>query len=298
MASLSDSRCGYIALLGRPNVGKSSLLNKILGKKLSITSDKPQTTRHQILGITTKNGVQAIYVDTPGLHQKMKRAVNRLMNKAASSMINDVDVIVFMIDARYWLEEDQWIAKKLETISASLVIALNKVDLVKDKTTLLPRLEQLAKLFPQAEVIPISVSKNINIDKLETWAYQHLPKQPYFFPEDQLTDRDDTFQVAEVVREKIMRGSGQEVPYETAVTVESFKLENEMLHIEVIIWVERPGQKSILLGKKGERMKEIGQKARLDLEKRFGKKVYLNLWIKVKKGWSDSVKSLKELGMG
>mgnify|MGYP001595134828 CR=1 FL=1 len=292
------TQCGYVAILGRPNVGKSTLLNKLLGQKLSITSDKPQTTRHQILGIKTKNNVQAIYIDTPGLHQDTKKAVNRMMNRAASSVIHDVDVIIFMLDARYWTLEDEWIAKKLEGSTKTLLVALNKIDLLKDKETLLPLLDQLSKQFPHAEFIPLSVTKNQNVDELEAWVNQHLPIHPYIFSENQLTDRDDKFRIAEVVREKIMRGSGQEVPYETAVTVESVKMKDNVLHIEVIIWVERRGQKLILLGKKGERMKEIGKLARLDLEKIFVTKVFLRLWIKVKKGWSDDEKSLSQLGMG
>lgn len=293
-----QTKCGYVAIIGRPNVGKSSLLNKILGQKLSITSDKPQTTRHQILGISTKGSVQAIYVDTPGLHQKTKRAVNRLMNKAAASVIYDVDAIIFMIDARYWNEEDAWISSKIERTNSPLLIALNKSDLVKDKSKLLPLIEKIATQFPQAEIMPLSVTKNINIDALEQWVNEHLPANSHMFPAGQLTDRDDKFIISEVVREKIMRATGQEVPYETAVTVETLERKDDVLHMDVIIWVERQGQKIILIGKKGEKMKEIGQLARVDLEKRFGMKVFLRLWIKVKKGWSDSEKQLSRLGMG
>ncbi len=291
-------QCGYVAIIGRPNVGKSSLLNKILGQKLSITSDKPQTTRHQILGVSTKASAQVVYVDTPGLHQKTKRAVNRLMNKAAASVIHDVDAIIFMIDARYWHDEDEWISKKIEKVKSPVLIALNKADLVKDKTKLLPLMQKLALQFPQAEIMPLSVTKDVNIDMLEKWVHQYLPEQPYLFPADQITDRDEQFIISEVVREKIMRATGQEVPYETAVTVEELKRKDNILHIDVIIWVERQGQKIILIGKKGERMKEIGRLARLDLEKRFGIKVFLRLWIKVKKGWSDNEKQLSKLGMG
>lgn len=296
MDNQTEKRCGYVAILGRPNVGKSSLLNYLLGKKLSITSDKPQTTRHQILGVKTKQDVQAIYVDTPGIHQHEKKVMNRMMNRAASSVISDVDLIVFMLDARYWTEEDQWVAKKLSTISVPLIIALNKTDLVKDKTTMFPLLEKLSELFPKAELIPTSVFKKTNLDVLEQKIFASLPEQDHIFPPEQVTDRSDAFQISEIIREKIMRGSGQEVPYETAVTVERMFEEEGVLHIESIIWVEREGQKKILIGKSGERLKEIGQKARIDLEKRFGKKVYLNLWIKVKKGWSDSEKSLRTLG--
>ncbi len=298
MESQIKTKCGYVAIVGRPNVGKSSLLNKILGQKLSITSDKPQTTRHQIIGVSTKDTVQAVYVDTPGLHQKTKRAVNRLMNKAAASVIHDVDAIIFMIDSRYWHDEDQWIAGKIEHANSPILIALNKVDLVKDKTKLLPLLEKLGAQFPEAVIMPLSVTKNTNVQELEKWVHDHLSENPFFFPKDQITDRDDQFIISEVVREKIMRATGQEIPYETAVTIETLEKKNEILHIDVIIWVERQGQKIILIGKKGERMKEIGRLARIDLERRFNTKVFLRLWIKVKKGWSNSEKHLSILGMG
>ncbi len=291
-------QCGYVAIIGRPNVGKSSLLNKILGQKLSITSDKPQTTRHQILGVSTKASAQVVYVDTPGLHQKTKRAVNRLMNKAAASIIHDVDAVIFMIDARYWYDEDEWIASKIERTNVPLLIALNKVDLAKDKTRILPLIEKLSSKFPEAVIMPLSVTKDVNIDQLEKWVSGKLPEGDFLFPKDQLTDRNEQFIISEVVREKIMRATGQEVPYETAVTVEELKRKDNILHIDVIIWVERRGQKIILIGKKGERMKEIGRLARIDLEKRFDTKVFLRLWIKVKKGWSDSEKQLSKLGMG
>ena len=220
------------------------------------------------------------------------------MNKAAASIIHDVDAVIFMIDARYWYDEDEWIASKIERTNVPLLIALNKVDLAKDKTRILPLIEKLSSKFPEAVIMPLSVTKDVNIDQLEKWVSGKLPEGDFLFPKDQLTDRNEQFIISEVVREKIMRATGQEVPYETAVTVEELKRKDNILHIDVIIWVERRGQKIILIGKKGERMKEIGRLARIDLEKRFDTKVFLRLWIKVKKGWSDSEKQLSKLGMG
>jgi GTP-binding protein Era len=289
--------CGYIAIIGRPNVGKSTLLNKLLGKKISITSHKPQTTRHQIFGIKTQNNIQAIYVDTPGIHAKSKHAMGRFMNRAAITMIKEVNVIVFMIDAKVWTDEDDVVLQHLTEVKCPVILALNKVDLIKDKEKLLPIIEQLAKKMKFASVIPISVKKDINIKKLEDLIHSYLPENVYFFPEDQVTDKDDRFMIAEVVREKIMRITNQEVPYGTAVVVESLQTKNKILHIDVIIWVERKGQKIIIIGRKGEKLKAIGTQARLDLEKMFKQKVFISLWVKVKEGWVDDKRSLRELGM-
>lgn len=290
--------CGYVAIIGRPNVGKSTLLNNLLGQKLSITSHKPQTTRHQIFGIKTKNNIQAVYVDTPGIHKKTKHAMGRFMNKAAVTMINEVNVIVFMIDARCWTDEDELVLEKLLSVEAPVILALNKIDLIKEKEKLLPKIEQLSKRMSFASIVPISVKKNINIDRLENLIHSYLPENDYYFPESQLTDKDNNFLIAEIVREKIMRVTNQEVPYGSAVVVESLKKENNILHIEVIIWVERKGQKMIIIGKKGEKLKEIGRQARLDLEKKFACKVFLSLWIKVKEGWVDDERTLRTLGVG
>ncbi len=292
----NERHCGYVAILGRPNVGKSTLLNSILRKKISITSDKPQTTRHQILGIKTQNNVQVVYVDTPGIHKQAKTAINRLMNRAAMTMIYDVDLIVFMIDAKKWTSEDELVLKLLQKATCPIILALNKVDLIKDKTRLLSIIESFSKKMSFAEIVPLSVKKNINVDALEKYINQHLPKQDYFFPEDQITDRDERFLVSEIVREKLMRMTGKEVPYGIAVTVESFEKKDNVLHVNVIIWVERKGQKIIVIGKKGEGLKEIGKQARLDLERHFRCKVFLGLWVKVKAGWTQDEKTLSKLG--
>ena len=294
--SVNKSKCGYIAIVGRPNVGKSTLLNCLLKQKISITSDKPQTTRQRILGIKTEDNVQAIYVDTPGIHKKAKRALNRYMNRAAASMLFDVDVIIFMVDARVWTDEDELVLKKLRSTERPVILALNKVDLIKEKKKLLPTLQKVSEKMNFIEIIPLSVLKETNVQKLEAIALKFLPEAAYFFSDEAITDRDDKFLISEIVREKIMRVTGQEVPYDTTVMVETFKYKEKVLHLDVVIWVERRGQKIIIVGSKGEKMKEIGKKARLDIEKLFNCKVFLTLWVKIKEGWSDNEKTLIRLG--
>lgn len=296
---MSDTKkhCGYIAIIGRPNVGKSTLLNKVLGKKISITSQKPQTTRHQIFGIKTQNNIQAVYVDTPGIHAKSEHVMGRFMNRAALTMIKEVDVIVFVVDARVWTDEDELVLQNLKTVKCPVILALNKVDLIKDKQKLLPVIDKIAVKMQFTSIIPISVKKNINITELENLIHKHLPENMFFFPENQITDKDDRFIIAETVREKIMRVTNQEVPYGSAVVVESMQEKNGVLHLDVVIWVERKGQKIIIIGKKGEKLKEIGKQARLDLEKRFNRKVFISLWVKIKEGWVDDKRSLGELGI-
>jgi len=272
------------------------LLNQLLGEKLAITSRKPQTTRHQILGVKTVDKIQTIYVDTPGIHKKAKRAINRIMNRAAASVIHDVDVIVFMIDARLWSEEDEIVLQKLQQSAKPVILALNKVDLLKDKKKLLPLIDKLTQKMEFAKVIPLSVIKKINVVELENLINSFLPAHSHIFPAGKITDKDDKFLTAEIVREKIMRVTNREIPYDVAVHVEQIKRQEGIVHIDVVIWVERRGQKIILLGAKGSKLKEIGRQARFDLEKLFAGKVFLNLWIKVKAGWSDDEKLLKRGG--
>lgn len=291
------THCGYIAIVGRPNVGKSTLLNHLLGQKLSITSNKAQTTRHQILGIKTIENSQYVYVDTPGIHFQTKRAMNRLMNKTAKSMIHDVNMIVFVIDSRYWTDEDDLVLKTIQEVKCPVILALNKIDLAKDKSRLLQMIDEVQHKRTFQAIIPISVVKNQNIDSLEKEIQTLLPENPFFFPENQLTDRDEKFLASEIIREKITRETGQEVPHHTAVTIETMKMDYGLLHIHAIIWVERPGQKTIIIGKKGEKLKTIGQNARRDLEKKFGCQVYLNLWVKVKEGWSNDESLLSQMGV-
>lgn len=292
-----DSRCGFVAIVGRPNVGKSTLLNHILGQKLSITSRKPQTTRHQVLGIKTVGPVQAIYVDTPGMHEDEPRALNRYMNKAAASALIDVDVVVFVVDQMAWTRADQLVLEKLERVKCPVILAVNKVDKVERRDQLLPHLEMLASKRDYAEIIPLSALKETNLAPLEQAVSRYLPESVHFYPDDQITDRSERFMAAEMVREKITRQLGAELPYSVAVEIEEFKHQGKTLHISALILVEREGQKKIIIGDKGERMRRIGQEARTDMERMFGSKVMLRLWVKVKRGWADSDRALKSLGM-
>lgn len=290
------SRCGYVAIMGRPNVGKSTLLNHLLGQKICITSRKPQTTRHNMLGIKTEGANQIIFVDTPGMHSGEGSAMNRYMNRAAASAARDVDAVVFVVERARWTEGDELAAKKLQGISCPLIIAVNKVDQLEDKSDLLPQLQALASSHPNAEVVPISALRGTNLDVLEKEIVKHLPESEHFFPEEQITDRSSRFLAAEIVREKIMRQMGAELPYQMAVEVEDFSEEGNILHISAVILVERQGQKKIIIGNKGERIKNIGQQARQDMETLFDAKVMLNLWVKVKSGWSDDERALRSMG--
>lgn len=293
---MNPSRCGFIAIIGRPNVGKSTLLNDLIGKKISITSDKPQTTRMQILGIKTFDSAQAVFIDTPGIHKAEKHAMNRYMNRLATSVIMDADVIVFMIEATRWLEDDELVLEKLKHVKASVILALNKIDKLKDKSQLLPLIEKFQEKFPFAHIIPISAVKLENLDQLEKEIVRLLPEGPHLFPDEQVTDKTERFQVAELIREKIIRGTGQEIPYATTVQIESFQEEDKLINISAIIWVEREGQKPIIIGKNGERLKKIGTSARKDIEKILNKKIFLRLWVKVKDHWTDDERILKSLG--
>ncbi len=296
MTDTPVSRCGYVAIVGRPNVGKSTLLNHILGQKLAITSRKPQTTRHNMLGIKTEGEVQAVYVDTPGLHKHNDKALNRYMNRSASTALKDVDVVVFVVDRTRWTDEDQMVLEKVQHVQCPILLAVNKADRLEDKSELLPHLEWLASQLPQAEVVPISALHGQNLDTLERLVAEHLPESEHFYPEDQITDRSSRFLAAELIREKIMRQLGAELPYQITVEIEEFKQEGRVLHIHGLILVERDGQKKIIIGDKGERIKRIGQDARKDMETMFDSKVMLNLWVKVKGGWSDDERALRSLG--
>ncbi|WJN61050.1 GTPase Era [Pseudomonas sp. SO81] len=296
MTDAPVTRCGYVAIVGRPNVGKSTLLNHILGQKLAITSRKPQTTRHNMLGIKTEGEVQAVYVDTPGLHKHNDKALNRYMNRSASTALKDVDVVVFVVDRTRWTDEDQMVLEKVQYVKCPILLAVNKADRLDDKSELLPHLEWLATQLPQAEVVPISALHGQNLDTLERLVAENLPESEHFFPEDQITDRSSRFLAAELIREKIMRQLGAELPYQITVEIEEFKQEGRVLHIHGLILVERDGQKKIIIGDKGERIKRIGQDARKDMEVLFDSKVMLNLWVKVKGGWSDDERALRSLG--
>jgi GTPase len=291
-----STRCGYVAIVGRPNVGKSTLLNHMLGQKISITSRKPQTTRNNVVGIKTEGSVQIIFVDTPGLHLGQQKAINRYMNRAASTAMKDVDVVIFMVDRFIWTEEDEAVAKQLNFVSSPIILAVNKVDQIDDKEALLPHLQKLTEKLNVAEIIPLSALRDINLDRLEALLVERLPAAVHLYPEDQITDRSSRFMAAEIVREKITRQLGDELPYQMAVEIEEFKQEGNLLTISALILVERDGQKKILIGDKGERIKLVGQQARMDMEKLFDTKIMLKLWVKVKSGWSDDERAIKSLG--
>ncbi len=294
--SESNHKCGYVAIIGRPNVGKSTMLNHILGLKLSITSRKPQTTRHQILGVKNMQQGQIIFVDTPGIHNSGKRAINRYMNRAASSVIHDVDVIVFLVQSLKWSDEDEMVLKKLEHVDVPVLLLVNKVDKVEDKDQLLPYLDEVSRKFAFHKVIPVSAKRGDNLAELEQELIQLLPENPPFFQDDEFTDRSTRFLVAEIIREKLIRELGKELPYQTTVEIERYKDEEKITRINALILVETKGQKKIVIGDKGARLKSIGSKARKDIEKLIERKVFLQLWVKVKAGWSDNETSLRSLG--
>jgi GTP-binding protein Era len=293
---MTEQRSGYVAIVGRPNVGKSTLLNHILGQKLSITSRKPQTTRHQILGIKTEGDIQIIYVDTPGLHLKAPKAINRYMNRTATSALQGVDLVVFVVDRLRWTEDDQMVLEQVKNVACPVLLVINKVDLLDDKETMLPHLQWLGEQMTFAELFPLSALRGHNMQHLEETIAKYIPVAPHGYPEDQITDRSERFLVAEIVREKIMRQLGEEIPYVMTVEIEEFKHQRGVIHISALILVEREGQKKIVIGSEGSRLKLIGQEARRDIERLLDNKVMLKLWVKVKSGWSDDERALKSLG--
>lgn len=298
MAELKDdvTRCGYVAILGRPNVGKSTLLNHILGQKLSITSRKPQTTRHRVLGIKTDGKVQTVFVDTPGIHKSEPKAINRYMNKAATSAVKDVDAALFVIEAGKWTDQDQHVLQQFHNSKLPVILVINKIDKLEDKASLLPFIDEVAKKHPFKTIVPVAALHGKQLDVLEQEIHECLPESIHFYPEDQITDRSQRFMAAEIIREKIMRQLGQEVPYAMTVEIEQMKMQGKVWHIHGLILVERPGQKNIVIGKQGQKLKTIGSDARKDIENMLDAKVMLNLWVKVKSGWSDDERALRSLG--
>ena len=297
MTENQKTYCGFIAIVGRPNVGKSTLLNKILGQKISITSRKAQTTRHRIVGIHTDGVYQAIYVDTPGLHIEEKRAINRLMNRAASSAIGDVDLIIFVVEGTKWTEDDEMVLNKLRAAKAPVVLAINKIDNVKEKDELLPHITELSQKFDFVEILPISAQRGKNVHILQKIVRDSLREGVHHFPEEYITDRSQRFMASEIIREKLMRFTGEELPYSVTVEIEQFKVnERGVYEINGLILVEREGQKKMVIGAKGQKIKTIGIEARADMERLFDAQVHLELWVKVKSGWADDERALRSLG--
>jgi GTP-binding protein Era len=295
MTEQSTRRCGFIAIVGRPNVGKSTLLNHLLEQKISITSRKPQTTRHRITGIKTVENTQYIYVDTPGLHREQKKALNRAMNATVLEVLNDVDVVLFVVERLTFNAEDEMVLDALKKIQAPVLLLINKCDQIENRERLLPHLQRLAALRDFAEIIPLAVLTGHNLDTVETCVAKNLPQGDFLFPEDQITDRSSRFLAAELIREKITRQLGDELPYEVTVEIEKFTQEGSVLHIHGLILVDKAGQKQIIIGKDGDRLKTIGKAARLDMEQAFDTKVMLHLWVKVKSGWADDERALQSL---
>lgn len=293
---MSETRCGYVAIIGRPNVGKSTLINKLLGKKLNIATSKPQTTRHRILGIKTVDQQQFIYVDTPGIHKGEKRALNQYMNRAANYAMLDADINVLLIDGLNWTDGDEAILYQLRKAKRPFIVAINKIDRVKPKEKLLPFLQHLHDYYGVEDIVPISASKGTNLDELEKVVAAQLPEGPFFFEQERMTDRSDRFLAAEFIREQLLLRYSKEIPYDVAVEIEEFEPGEKILKITALIYVEREGQKKILIGKKGAGLKEVGENARIELERMFGQKIFLKLWVKVREGWSNDERALRNLG--
>ncbi|WP_372769836.1 GTPase Era [Pseudoalteromonas sp.] len=294
-----DTHCGMIAIVGRPNVGKSTLLNRLVEQKVSITSRKPQTTRHRIMGIHTEGKYQAVYVDTPGLHSEEKRAINRLMNRAASSSIGDVELIIFVVEGTRWTDDDEMVLTKVMGSGVPVILAINKEDNVKEKAELLPHLQWLATKGDFLDMIPISAKHGKRVEQIKQHVHNTLPACEFYFPEDYVTDRSMRFLAAETIREKLMRFMGDELPYSVTVEIEQFKwMDNGVWQINGLILVERQTQKRMVIGNKGEKLKVIGREARKDLESMLDNKVFLELWVKVKSGWADDERALRSLGYG
>jgi GTP-binding protein Era len=291
----TDFRCGTVAIVGRPNVGKSTLLNHILGVKLSITSRKAQTTRHRLLGIHTTEDAQYIFVDTPGFQLRHVNALNRSMNRTVQQVLSEVDVVLFVVEALNFGAGDE---KVLELLPRDMPVLLvvNKADMLADKAELLPFIEQLSAKFAFTAVVPVSARRGLHLDELLRTVRSHLPEQAAIYGEDEITDRNERFLAAELLREKIFRLLGEEVPYAVAVEIEKFEQQGDLRRIFAAIIVDREGQKPILIGKDGEKLKRISMEARQDMEKLFGGKVWLETFVKVKSGWADDERALKSLG--
>lgn len=293
---MSAHRCGLVAVIGRPNVGKSTLINAVMGRKVSIVTAKPQTTRHRILAVFSAADSQIIFVDTPGLHRQAGKAMNRLMNRTAANALADADLVLFVSDATRWTTEDDDVLKRLKSCRAPVIALLNKVDKVHPKEKLLDALGLMAARYDFAEIVPISAQKHDNLDQLMTMIPDYLPESPPLFPEDMYTDRSKEFHAAEVIREKLTLSLHQELPYGLTVQVERYLQEDSGATINAVIWVERDSQKGIVVGKNGSVLKKVGRAARLEIAEQLRCPVHLELWVKVKTNWADNEKDLSNLG--
>ncbi len=287
-------KTGYVALIGKPNTGKSTLMNALVGEKVSITAHRPQTTRHQILGIKTTESYQCIFVDTPGIHDNNQKAIHRYMNRAATSMLSDVDLICVLLEVKKFNKDDEKILKRVDGFD-NVLIVLNKIDQV-SKQDCLPIMRRIAESAPDSEIVPISALEKENLDRLETLIISRLPEGAPQFPDDQFTDKSMRFIVAEIIREKLFRLLKQELPYSITVSVDHYTEESDMIRISATIWVERKSQKGIVIGKNGSLLKKVGSQAREDIQRLIANKVYLQLWVKVREDWADDEKSLAAFG--
>lgn len=289
-------RSGMVAVVGRPNVGKSSLVNALVGRKVSIVAPKPQTTRHRVQGVLHDERGQVVFIDTPGLHKKAPKALNRMMNDAALGALADVDVILFVVESGRWTDEDQAVLEKLAAVKTPVGLVVNKVDRLADKAQLLPEIEAHAARRGFDFIVPLSATKGANIDGLVEELFKRMPDGPPLYPEGQIAGHDLAFTVAETVREKLMRGLAQELPYALTVETESLERAGTLLRASAVIWVEREGQKKIVIGEDGVMLKRIGSAARRELEYLSGGKVFLKLWVRVRENWSDDPEALRRFG--
>jgi len=293
----SEFRSGFAALVGRPNVGKSTLLNALVGAKLSIVTPRPQTTRHRILGVVTLPQAQIAFVDTPGLHVKAARALNKAMNRTATAALEDADLVVLVVEALRWTSEDELALERIVRATRPAIAAVNKIDRVRPRERLLPYLAELGARHPFLAIVPVSALRSGNIVDLRDTIAANLPRGPALFPQGELTDRGESFRIAETIREKLTLELNQEVPYGIAVEVERLTEEEGVLTVDAAIWVDREGQKPIVIGARGERLKRVGRAARLALNEMLGRRLHLNLWVKVRENWADNARALRELGV-
>jgi len=292
-----EFRCGFAALVGRPNVGKSTLLNALVGQKLSIVTPRPQTTRHRILGISHLPDAQIAFVDTPGLHAQAGRALNKAMNRTAATALQDADLVVLVLEALHWTAEDDFALGRIVSSGRPAVAAINKIDRARPRERLLPYIAEAARRHEFLAIVPVSALKLDNIEDLRRSIAAHLPLSPPLFPHGELTDRGLEFRIAEMIREKLTLELNQEVPYGIAVEVERLAEQDGQLAVDAAVWVDREGQKPIVIGAKGERLKRVGRSARLALNGLLGRRLHLNLWVKVRENWADNARALRELGL-
>lgn len=294
---MTNSRYGTVAVVGRPNVGKSTLVNHLLGERLNITASRPQTTRHQLLGVHTEGELQIAFIDTPGLHGDARRQLNRNLNRTATAALTGVDLALFVVAADRWREDDELVCERLGASGVPVIGVVNQVDRLRDKSRLLPSLERFSQRLPLEAIVPLSARTGDNVEALWDELRPRIPEGPHAFDADDLTDRSERFLAAELVREQLTRRLGEELPYSVTVTIERFEpLEDGRMGVDAVIWVERDGQKAIVIGKGGERLKEIGSSARLAIQRLFGQGIHLELWVKVRADWSDDRSALRQLG--